>query len=99
MTTFKGLARPRGGILEYDMTVGDQLKMTSNFVNAVSPDHTTFPGWNRDQMSPGPMQKDVGLRTLIGKRFMPTASTPLRHTFTGDFGIQQWGAPEPKWTD
>ena len=99
MTNFKGMKRALGSGSEFEMTVGDQLKATSNFVNSLSPDHTTFPGWKRDQMSPGPHQKDVALRSLIGKRFMDTASSPMRHTFSGDFGIQQWGAPDPKWND
>jgi hypothetical protein len=91
LSLFKGIApqrgRKEGSILEFDMTVGDQLKTHSNFIGALSPDHTTYPGWKKGDMSPGPAQKDIALRTLISKRFMPTASTPMRHTFTGDFGI------------
>jgi hypothetical protein len=44
-------------------------------------------------------KKDQALRNLINKRFMSTASTPMKHTFSGDFGIQQWGAPELKWNE
>lgn len=42
-------------------------------------------GWTKDAMSS--TQKDLALRNLINKRFMSTASTPMRHTFSGDFGI------------
>ncbi len=76
---------------DIDLNIGDTLKIQSGILGAVSPDHTTY-NWRRNRMlSP---EKDPALRNLIGKRFMSTASTPMRHTFSGDFGIQQWGAPQ-----
>lgn len=88
MQTYKGLQLPPEDV---NLNIGDVIKVHSNFVGAVSPDHTTFE-WSRDQMSG--QDKDASLRNLISRRFMSTASTPMRHTFSGDFGIQQWGAPD-----
>jgi hypothetical protein len=52
-------------------------------------------GWNKMKMTSP--QKDIQLRREISKRFMSTGSSPMHHTFSGDFGIQQWGAPELQW--
>jgi hypothetical protein len=86
MHTYKGLLST-----DVPLNVADGLKAHSNFVGAVSPDHTTF-GWSKERMST--TQKDMSLRNLIQRRFVSTASSPMHHTFSGDFGIQQWGAPD-----
>lgn len=72
MNTFKGLMSN-----DVPLNIGDGLKVHSNFIGAVSPDHTTF-GWSKERMSTA--QKDVSLRSLISRRFMSTASSPMHHT-------------------
>ena len=102
LNTFKGL-QP---VDDIDLNIGDELKKTSNFIGAVSPDHTTFGkqkfskinliiGWSKMNMTSPP--KDIQLKRDISKRFMSTASSPMHHTFNGDFGIQRWGAPDLQW--
>jgi hypothetical protein len=78
---------------DVDLNVGDEIKIVSNFIGATSPDHTTWgKRWTKEQMTSP--KKDTELRRMIKHRFVSTASSPMHHTFNGDFGIQQWGAPE-----
>jgi len=72
MHTYKGLMSN-----DIDLNIGDDIKAISNFIGAVSPDHTTF-GWSKNRMNS--TVKDQNLMAQISKRYMSTASSPMRHT-------------------
>lgn len=95
LTKYKGLQATN----DVDLNVGDDIKIVSNFIGATSPDHTTWGksktnklnnirdlGWTKEQMTSP--KKDMDLRRMIKHRFVSTASSPMHHTFNGDFGIQ-----------
>jgi len=79
-------------ILRLSQTLLEQLPLTTLLTVILGNYFIHCLGWSKFKMIS--TEKDPNLRNLISKRFMSTASSPMHHTFSGDFGIQQWGAPE-----